>query len=52
MCLLYKTYAAVSSTNLEGLVVPRFNNFYYACDDWRFRVYASDDDDDAEDSDS
>ena len=39
LCLLYRTYAAVTSKDLEGLVAPRFNHYYYACEDWRMRVY-------------
>ncbi len=45
ICLLYKTYAAATSTDFEGLVAPRFNNYYYACDDWRIRVYNKDEED-------
>lgn len=45
LCLMYKTYAVVSSADLEGLIAPRFNNYYYACDDWKMRVYQEDDED-------
>lgn len=40
VCLLYKTYAAATSANLEGLVAPRTNNYYYACDDWKIKIYS------------
>lgn len=42
LCLMYKTYAAVAGAELDGLVAPRFNNYYYACDDWKVRVYQED----------
>lgn len=38
-CLMYKTYAAVTSSNLQGIIAPRFNDYYFACDDWHIRMY-------------
>ncbi len=40
ICLLYKTYAAATSADFEGLVAPRANNYYYACDDWKIKIYS------------
>lgn len=50
LCLMYKTYAVVSSADLEGLIAPRFNNYYYACDDWKMRVYQEDDEEEDADT--
>ncbi|MGN1349604.1 MAG: ABC transporter substrate-binding protein [Anaerovoracaceae bacterium] len=47
LCLLYRTYAAVSTADLQGLVAPRFNNYYYACEDWKIRVYQKEEEEDA-----
>lgn len=38
-CLMYKTYAAVTSANLQGSLAPRFNDYYYGCDDWSIKIY-------------
>ena len=46
LCLLYKTYAAVTSSDLDGLVAPRFNDYYYACNDWAIRIYSEDEEED------
>jgi hypothetical protein len=48
LCLMYKTYAAVTTSNLEGIVAPRFNDYYYACDDWKIRKYKDTSSDDTE----
>lgn len=34
LCLCYKTYAAVTSADFEGLIVSQFNNYYAACQEW------------------
>lgn len=44
LCFMYKTYAAVASASLDGLIAPRFNNYYYACEDWKIRIYENEDD--------
>lgn len=41
LCIMYKTYAAVTSVNLQGTLAPRFNNYYYACEDWKIKLYDS-----------
>lgn len=43
LCLMYKTYSVVYTSDLDGIVAPRFNNYYYACDDWKIRIYEEDD---------
>ena len=45
LCLMYRTYSVVYTTDLDGIVAPRFNDCYYACDDWKIRVYQDNDDD-------
>lgn len=37
LCLCSKTYAAVTSADFEGLVASRFNDYYFACEDWSVR---------------
>ena len=43
LCLMYKTYSVVYTSDLDGIAAPRFNNYYYACDDWKIRIYEEDD---------
>ncbi len=45
LCLMYRTYSVVYTSDLDGIVAPRFNDCYYACDDWKIRVYQDNDDD-------
>ena len=37
LCLCYKTYAAVTSADFEGLIVSQFNDYYASCQDWSVR---------------
>ncbi len=50
LCLMYKTYSVVSTADLEGIVAPRFDDYYYACDDWKIRIYKEDDTADQQDA--
>lgn len=50
LCLMYRTYSVVSTSDLEGIVAPRFDNYYYACDDWKIRVYQNTEEDAQQDA--
>lgn len=39
LCLCYKTYAAVTSADFEGLIASRFNDYYYGCQDWSVKFF-------------
>ncbi|MDR1572331.1 MAG: ABC transporter substrate-binding protein, partial [Clostridiales Family XIII bacterium] len=39
-CLMYKTYAAVSSPSFRGSVDPSFRNIYRACEGWTREISA------------
>lgn len=53
LCLCYKTYAAVTSVDFEGLIASRFNDYYYGCEDWNVKFFkkseTQEDTDDGED---
>jgi ABC-type transport system substrate-binding protein len=34
-CLFYKTYYAVASPALDGLMSPHFDNIYSGCESWQ-----------------
>ena len=37
LCLCYKTYAAVTSSDFQGLIVSQFNDYYASCQEWSVR---------------
>lgn len=46
LCLCYKTYAAVTSADFEGLIASRFNDYYYGCQDWKVKFFQKIEDED------
>ena len=50
LCLCYKTYAAVTASEFEGLVASRFNDYYYGCEDWNVKFFQKVEEDENEDS--
>ena len=50
LCLCYKTYAAVTSADFEGLIVSQFNDYYASCQDWSVRFLQPEEEKAAEDN--
>lgn len=51
LCLCYKTYAAVTSADFEGLIASRFNDYYYGCQDWNVKFFQKIDEEEAQEDD-
>ena len=47
LCLCYKTYAAVTSSDFQGLIVSQFNDYYASCQEWSVRFLQPEEEEEA-----